>query len=141
MLFSAVLYVVQGYTSYSNDKDGTPIKNGEVASGDGLVKAKSNEDWTVVLYTGLPSGGQCGGTSEKITGSSKGGCFSLMAKLCASLRVNVTVDIASCYFNFKLDGMNFSEAGDISRKVTAGTDNNGVALNAEIKFVCVECKL
>lgn len=92
----------------------------------------------MVLYNEHKKGGQCGGTSTKVSGDSDR-CVDVTSKKCVDLSVNPNVGIASCSFNFR------AETCSGPRKnyeiVQGGTDSNGVDLNDDVKFVSISCSL
>lgn len=104
---------------------------------DGTVTARADdEEWTLVLFDNNKSGGQCGGTSQTVSGTSSGGCKEFKSSMCANIKVNVGV--ASCDFQFNTQGCSLGNKKDIT--VQGGQDSNGVNLNADVRFVSVSCK-
>ncbi|KAK1753254.1 hypothetical protein QBC47DRAFT_363063 [Echria macrotheca] len=93
---------------------------------------KRDDEWTLVLYNAHKKGGQCGGTGETRSGDSDR-CEDITNKKCADISVNANVGIASCSFSFK------SESCSGPRKnysvVQGGTDQNGVDLDDDVKFL------
>ena len=98
-------------------------------SDEGLLFRRDDE-WTMVLYNENKSGGQCGGTSRKVTGNSDS-CIDVKDSKCVDLKVGYS--IASVIFNWKRD----SCSGDRVQYnvVQGGTDSNGVDLNDQVFFV------
>ncbi|KAK9421870.1 putative AA1-like domain-containing protein [Seiridium unicorne] len=105
---------------------------------DGTVVARADdEEWTVVIFSEVAAGGQCGGTSQEVGGGSSGGCKEFKSSMCANIKVNA--GIASCDFKFNAEGCNLGQKKDLT--VQGGKDSNDVNLDADVRFVSVSCQL
>lgn len=100
---------------------------------DSLFELLADDEWLMVLYNEHEDGGQCGGTSRKVSGNG-GACIKVQDDKCVDLKAAVSV--ASIGFSWKSKAECKGDQVKYS-VVQGGTDNNGVDLEDEIKFVAI----
>lgn len=102
------------------------------------IRAPADEDgeWTLVITSDLDPNGQCGGTSETITGKTgTGQCLKLPGyTMCGSVKVNT--GFLSCDFQFKPKSCDDNASSEV--KVDKGGEKSNVKLE-DVKFVTVNC--
>jgi hypothetical protein len=107
-----------------------------------LVSKRADDDeWVMVVYNGGSDTNQCGGTANNFSGTSSlcQGLTNVVGKICADVKVQANVGIASCTFSFRADGSNCGGTERQSVKVDAGKDSNGVKLSDDVRFINIDC--
>ncbi|KAI8627179.1 hypothetical protein F5Y19DRAFT_487129 [Xylariaceae sp. FL1651] len=98
------------------------------------------DEWSVELYYGDVSDGQCSGLHTLTTGGYDG-CVPLFGAKCVNLKVfDGLENISACYFILKYDdGEDCSGGTNISKTIQSGEELDGIPIGAGIKYVLVRC--
>lgn len=134
-LLSATPFVVQGIAVPSEKFD--TVQPIELFPDDGTPVARADdEEWLMVLWSKPDGEAQCGGTYTQDNGVGSA-CKSLIGT--GAWCVDLAVRTGVCDFKFKADGKSCS--GEVKKEVTveAQKDSNGIPLDADFKFVSIEC--
>lgn len=105
------------------------------------TRADEADEWEMVIYAGSSNGGQCGGTPNNFAGTGNlcEHLLGVQGKLCADLKVGANIGFAKCEFNFKADGTSCGGSSLKDVTLNKGTDNNGVSLSDQVRFVSITC--
>jgi hypothetical protein len=99
---------------------------------DNDILHKRGDEWVMVLYNEHKKGGQCGGSSRKVSGNGDS-CVDIKDALCVNLKADAS--IGSVAFSWKRDSCKGDQVKfDV---VQGGKDLNGVDLDDKIQFVVV----
>jgi hypothetical protein len=147
-IISAVPYLAHGL-AIPDANTATEIRGNKVTWNPALTfrstelvsKRADDDEWVIVIYNGGSDTNQCGGTANNFSGTSSlcQGLTNVVGKICADVKVQANVGIASCTFNFRADGFNCGGTKRQSVKVDAGKDSNGVNLSDDVRFINIGC--
>jgi hypothetical protein len=113
-----------------------PLNVTKLASSQFLPQA--DDEWTMVIFNGAESGGQCGGTEILTTSASGTQSCTTLSQLasCAKISVGINTPIISCKFDF--DG-SACPAGGHAPAANLKPGGSATVSVPDVKFVGVFC--
>ncbi|KAI3325585.1 hypothetical protein HD806DRAFT_552851 [Xylariaceae sp. AK1471] len=105
-----------------------------------LLGRDNTIEWSVILYSERATDGFCHG-SHMTTSGGTDQCMPLLGVFgCADLQVHTgNPKVAMCHFELKYDGLECSGGNNRTDIVEAGSEVDGIPIDANIKSVLVKC--